>query len=269
MGEADEAIIATNPLGWEQSGSSQESMPSPTHRPPVKGVYWISGGLLLAALFVLPWDSWLTHPNNVATVPGDLRKFIGLSEIFAHGFGVLVIAAVIWRLVPQAIRFLPRIALCAFWPALLVNGLKLQFGRWRPIRFFDEFSVSHFPTNQAETWLGWMPYDKFNAVYATQSFPSAHTATVWGLTIGMMWAFPKGKWLFVALACLASVQRVISFAHWPSDVLVGAAIAFCFAGALTQNWGVGKWLTRLENRFEPLKPGEFLNRDQATVRKAA
>lgn len=269
MRETETATIAKDTTRWGVPDQSGEDQIGECERRPVRGVYWISGGLLLAAVFMLRWDSWLTHPSNVATVPGDLRKFIGLSEIFAHGFGVLVIAAVIWRLVPDAIRFLPRIALCAFWPALLVNGLKLQFGRWRPIRFFDEFSVSHFPTDQAETWLGWMPYDKFNAVYATQSFPSAHTATVWGLAIGMMWTFPKGKWLFVALACLASVQRVISFAHWPSDVLVGAAIAFCFAGALTQNWGAGRWLTKLEQRFEPQKTESMVEQVVESNRRAA
>ncbi|MEL7496692.1 MAG: phosphatase PAP2 family protein [Planctomycetota bacterium] len=243
--------IATGAI---ESATTVEAPPATATRQVIPYNYLLSIGLVGLAVLCLNWDSTLSHPDNVKSVPGDLRKFIGLSEIFAHGFGVLVISLVLWLLVPNAARFIPRIAMCAFWPSLIVNGLKLQFYRWRPIRFFDEFSVSHFPADQSETWLGWFAYDKWNMVYATQSFPSAHTATAWGLAIGMSWAFPKGRWLFFGIALLASVQRVISFAHWPSDVLVGAAIAFCFAGALTQNWGVGKWLSRLESHWDHSKP---------------
>ena len=80
------------------------------------------------------------------------------------------------------------------------------------------------------------------------SFPSGHAATAWGLSIGLAWVFPKGRWLFFSLAAMASFQRVASFSHWPSDVLMGTAIGFLMAGVLTENWGLGKHLTRLENR---------------------
>ena len=216
---------------------------------PIRFVYWISLALAVCAFFILPLDSLLAHPENLKSVPGDLLKFVGLSELFAHGFGVLVITLVLWTLVPTSVKYLPRIVTCAFWPSIIVHFIKFQFARFRPIRFFDEHSVSHFPADQAETWLGWMPDDKLNTVYVTQSFPSAHTATVWGLAIGMAWAFPKGRWLFFTIAILASMQRVVSFAHWPSDVLVGAAIAFCFAGAVTQNWGVGRIFSALESHW--------------------
>lgn len=220
---------------------------------PIRFVYWISLAFAVGAFFILPFDSLITHPDNVKSVPGDLLKFVGLSELFAHGFGVLVIALVLWTLVPKSVKFIPRIVTCALWPAIIVHAIKFQFARSRPIRYFDEQSVSHFPADQAETWLGWMPYGKLNTIYATQSFPSAHTATVWGLAIGMAWAFPKGRWLFFTIALLASMQRVISYAHWPSDVLVGAAIAFCFAGAVTQNWGLGRIFSMLEKRWAALE----------------
>ena len=216
--------------------------------------YWISLVLILVAIVSFFFaDAQLADPGFFAWMPGDAKKFIGLSETFAHGFGVLLIAMTVWFLAPEAIRYLPRIALCAFWPALIVQGIKIQFFRWRPIRFFDEFSVAHFPVDQTETWLGWWVQASINSDYVTQSFPSGHAATAWGLAIGMTYAFPKGKWLFVFLALLASIQRVMVYAHWPSDVLVGAAVAFCFAGALTQNWGVGRWLDYWESRFGPCR----------------
>ena len=138
--------------------------------------------------------------------------------------------------------------MCACWPAVGVLLFKSLIGRYRPISYFDEESNVHFPASIAETWLGWMPRDQFNVIYAYQSFPSAHTATGWGLAIGLAWVFPKGRWLFFGVAALGSIQRVTSFAHWPSDVFCGAAIAFVMAGALTQNWGFGYFLGRFENR---------------------
>lgn len=231
--------------------STSEALPDLNLNRRFQHNYFVSFALLVLAAASFCWaDTQLADPSFFAWMPGDARKFIGLSEAFAHGFGVLLIALVIWFLAPTAIRFVPRIALCAFWPALIVQGIKGLFGRWRPIRFFDEASIAQFPLDQRETWIGWMSESSIHSGYFTQSFPSGHTATAWGLAIGMTFAFPQGRWLFIFLAILASLQRVMVYAHWPSDVLVGAAIAFCFAGALTQRWGVGRLLDVLEAKWQ-------------------
>jgi membrane-associated phospholipid phosphatase len=138
--------------------------------------------------------------------------------------------------------------MCAFWPAAGVNLVKVLIGRYRPIDYLSNREERTFPSDIAETWLGFLPNEQWNTLYATQAFPSAHTATSWGLAIGMAWAFPKGRWLFFGIALLTSIQRVTSAAHWPSDVFFGAAIAFVMAGAITQNWGFGYWFGRFENR---------------------
>jgi membrane-associated phospholipid phosphatase len=205
--------------------------------------------LVGGALFISRYDAWLTHPDRVHQLPGDVLRLFFLTEFFAHGFGVVVLAAGIFMLAPGSRACIPRIAACALWPGLIAHLLKIQFARRRPIRFFDEFSVSHFPDDPSKTWLGWFHKNQWNYEYINQSFPSAHTATVWGLAIGMIWAFPQGRWLFIVIAAMASIQRVISYAHWPSDVLLGAAVAFFCAGALTQNWGLGWVLGQVERRL--------------------
>lgn len=209
--------------------------------------YLISAGLAVAAGIVWNWDRWWIQPERIQALPGDLRKCIDLSEVFAHGFGVLLVVGILAALVPASRRALPRVLACAFYPALVVQLLKVQFGRSRPIRYFDEFSVAHFPP-AGETWLGWRPWGQWNLEYALQSFPSGHSATAWGLAIGLAWLYPRGRWLFYGVAVLASMQRIIAYSHWPSDVLVGAAIAFCLAGSLTENWGAGYLLGRWERR---------------------
>ena len=57
-----------------------------------------------------------------------------------------------------------------------------------------------------------------------QSFPSAHTATAVGLAAALIWLYPQGRLVFSLLAVLVGCQRVASGAHYPSDVLVGAAV---------------------------------------------
>ncbi|HBE71417.1 MAG TPA: hypothetical protein DDW52_25000 [Planctomycetaceae bacterium] len=71
-----------------------------------------------------------------------------------------------------------------------------------------------------------------------RSFPSGHSATAWGLAIGLCLAFPRASGVLVFVATLASIQRISSGAHYPSDVLAGAAIACFWATVIL-------WCTRL------------------------
>lgn len=217
------------------------------HRPAMRG-YW-AVGLIMAglALCMFPFDLALTRPDNVQGIPGDLKRLVHLSEIFAHGFGVAIAAVGIWYLASDKRRFIPRVLCCALIPSIGVHLLKGTVGRLRPINFVPP-REREFPTEVSETWLGWLPEGQINLGSLTQSFPSGHAATAWGLAIGLAWVFPKGRWLFFSLAAVASIQRVASFSHWPSDVLVGSAIGFVMAGMLTENWGIGKSLSRWEHR---------------------
>ncbi len=202
--------------------------------------------LVVAACAVLPYEAWLSHPDRHSFLPGDVIRMSTLSELFAHGFGVVVVAIGIYTLAPKSRLTIPRIVACAFWPGLVAHFLKLQIARLRPIHYFDADSQANFPTDLSATWMGWLRNWDLNTIYAQQSFPSAHSATVWGFAVGMMWAFPRGKYLFICLATLASIQRVVDYAHWPSDVLAGAAVGILCGGALQQNWGFGWLLGRLE-----------------------
>ena len=229
--------------------------------------YWIWSALFVALAFaVMPFDQLLGDPNNMEAMPGDLKRIVTLSEIFAHGFGIAVVGGCIWLLSSSHRKLVPRIVMCAVWPALGVHLVKLMVARFRPIKYFDELSQAHFPGRISETFLGFMPGEHLNTTYVQQSFPSAHAATAWGLAIGLSWAFPKGRWFFVGIAVLAAIQRVTSFAHWASDVFCGIAIAFLMAGALTHNWGIGWVLHRIENRWPEDSDsyegqGEFLGSD--------
>ncbi len=69
------------------------------------------------------------------------------------------------------------------------------------------------------------------------SMPSGHTLTAFAVAAGMYFALPVGRrwrfgWLF-ALAAGTGLSRIAVGAHWPGDVVVGAALGV-LAGLLGQ-----------------------------------
>jgi membrane-associated phospholipid phosphatase len=46
--------------------------------------------------------------------------------------------------------------------------------------------------------------------------------------------YPRGRFLFAAFAMSVGLQRILGSAHYPSDVLVGAAVGWFCAVAVTR-----------------------------------
>ncbi len=220
---------------------------------------WMFFGAVLCgllALLVADFDIALLQFLNPDMLPGDASRILKLSEFFAHGMCVAVVVWATWVMAPEYRRHLLRLLMCVIWPPLIVHAVKTIVVRRRPTSYLDQLLVPSYPDTSAETWEGLMLQGEFNLVYQSQSFPSAHTAAVVGLAIGMCWLFPKGKYLYVFLACLASLQRVVFLAHWPSDVLASVAIAVLISGGLVQNWGLGYLMGRFEQ--EESRPNELI-----------
>jgi membrane-associated phospholipid phosphatase len=184
--------------------------------------------LFVLGLIALGADVSVARAIRSWDLPGDLEKSIELSEFFAHGFGVGFILVSILVLFPTARCRIPRLIACAVLSGLGATVLKNVLARIRPIEF-----ATNLPESIGETWIGILPVfrmpEQFD--YPIQSFPSAHTATAFGLAFGLIWLFPRGRYLFLSMACLGGLQRVVSQAHWSSDVLFGATVA-CLVSAL-------------------------------------
>lgn len=199
--------------------------------------------LFSLAVAALPFDAIITANRRSGILAGDVRRIIQLSEFFGHGFGLAVVGYMIWVLAPAKRRFLPRLIACTVLPGLVVHAIKTLVARRRPGFYYPEFT-----DNGAETWLGILPEGIPNHEYLTQSFPSAHAATAFGLAIALSWMFPQGRHAFFVFASLAALQRVVYGAHWASDVFVGSAFGILVASLVFSIKKVDRIFAKMEHR---------------------
>lgn len=172
----------------------------------------------LAFLIDLPLAIWAKEQ----AYPKALVKACNLSEIFAHGFGVLIIAWVITLLDGRGWRRGLTVLIAALSAGLAGDVIKLLIFRTRP-RDFD------FSTGILTTFQEWLPVATRHVEHLSSSFPSSHAATAAGLAFVLMLLYPKGRPAFAVLFFLACAQRVFAGAHFLSDVLFGAGIGWSAA----------------------------------------
>ncbi|MEE3623736.1 phosphatase PAP2 family protein [Nitrospirillum sp. BR 11752] len=93
---------------------------------------------------------------------------------------------------------------------LAVDGVKAVVGRPRPILFLSEGAMWPQP---------------FHMGFRYYSFPSGHADTLvaLALSIGILW--PRHRRALVGLALALATTRLWVGAHYPSDVVAGAAVA--------------------------------------------
>lgn len=114
------------------------------------------------------------------------------------------------RWIQQTRRFFKFLLINVVASGLLVNLLKIGFGRSRPKLLFAGGDYGfHFLELSAAHW----------------SFPSGHsnTAMVIGLTLVLF--YPRWGWLGLVAALLAGFSRIALLQHYPSDVIGGAFVA--------------------------------------------
>ena len=201
----------------------------------------------LALAIDLPVARWFKGHRP----PSEINRFLNFSEAFAHGTGVAVILLVAtaldpsltagwraprrspsrsWSMLGERVRRteLCRVIAAAYGGGLVVDVIKAVVDRVRPRAADLQGTVSALATfsEQAATWAreqGATSASDFN------SFPSGHSATAAGLAAALAWKYPRGAWVFAALAAAGAAQRVVSLAHYPSDACLGAAIGLATA----------------------------------------
>ncbi|WP_010584149.1 phosphatase PAP2 family protein [Schlesneria paludicola] len=181
---------------------------------------WLVPGLLLVAsacslLIDVPLATVFAAKQLPEGIDRPLREMLEICEAFGHGFGASLILITVVVLDPRQKRCLGWMIAGSLGAGLMANCVKLLVRRTRP-RDFNWSATSVWDTFVRD----------YNESGAMQSFPSSHTALAVGLAVVLTSAYPRGRWLFVAMAILVGMQRIVSSAHFPSDVFAGAAVGW-------------------------------------------
>ncbi len=196
----------------------------------------VLAGIGVAALAIdVPLARWV----RAGYCPGFLQKVGGLSEMFSHALGIVMIVVGIAVLDPWHRYVIPRILAAALGAGLVANVFKLLVARMRPGHV--DFDVVD---RGIDTFGGWLPLAG-NPSWQ-QGFPSSHMATAAGLAIVLAAFYPRGRWLFPACAALAGLQRVLHQSHFMSDVFWGAAVGCIFAPLCVYGSRLSQTFDRLE-----------------------
>lgn len=204
--------------------------------------------LVLAAIFVLPWDAAIAQWCRQEKLPGELRAIVRLAETFAHGYGIAAILITLLLIDPPHRRDTLWTAAGTALGGIMANVIKLNVARLRP-QTIDSLASPDwtigwqgmFPWLQG--WEGWI--DR-----SLQAFPSGHTATAAAFATCLSVTYPQARWWFALLAALAGLQRIDAGAHFPSDVFAGAALGVV-CGALTMR--IHRRKTKRKSRTKPSK----------------
>lgn len=204
------------------------------------GYYWIVVGLFFLGLCALAIDVPVARWVAAGHISGDFAALFELSEVFAHGIGIAGILVTVGILDRSRRWALPRVVCMVFCTGMACNLIKLLVERNRP-RSFD------LAQSAQDSFAGFLPL--LSAGSDGQSIPSAHAASAAALAVALAWLYPRGTIWWFALALFASLQRIDSLSHFPSDTLWGVSIGLLIAGGILHGWLSNPWLDRLEYRL--------------------
>lgn len=185
-------------------------------------------GLFLAAL-LLPFDDAISRAVTAFRPTGDLRRELELIQQFGGVTTIALVSLLIWRLDPKRVARLLDWLLAAAITWAAVFALKTTLGRPRP-KFPGEHLHFLGPLNTYVVQEGDPPRHAWEFwhedVTEIWSMPSSHTAFAAVAAIFLARLYPRLTPLMIIAVCVVAACRVLFKAHYPSDVILGAAIAF-------------------------------------------
>ena len=237
----------TNNMPRAKPGHAQASAATSVLAPPEtsRGFYLAlltPLALLAAAVAALAVDLPLAHwcLNSHNKLGQEVIRIFSPAEAYGHGIGLVFVLLAIYQLDPGRRWALVRLATMALAAGLMADMVKLLVLRTRPREF-------NFLGGVGDTFGQWLPL--WHGLSGQQSMPSGHTALAVGLALGLAWLYPRGRWLFPAMAAMVACQRITGGAHFLSDTLVAASLGCLSAAIFQKGPRVASLFGRLENRL--------------------
>jgi membrane-associated phospholipid phosphatase len=251
----------------EETTTTPTTVPPPTaptatppRRRPRTTILLAVWAALIAGAFVLdrPVAKWIA---TYEPIPAKRKKAPGIALAKKIGdFRYLSVAIVAAAIVHRARWRAGVMLLAAAAISAAFYGSKWVFGRHRPSHLLEPFTLHWFK-------------DGLPGIFYAQelSFPSGHACLTFAVAGGLAALFPRWSWAFFAVCVIVGVQRVLEGAHYPSDVVAGAAFGLLsshIALRLASGWFGPAWLLDVNEAAADQRGNEGAV-DQRVIDKAA
>lgn len=225
---------------------------------------WLILGVgLVAAAAVMPFDGAVAsfcrrlQDGGDLALGGDLRRTLQFLQQFGDLASSLVVGLAIFLAAPHLRRRLLDWLVAALAVAAVSHVLKSVVGRPRPWVLHSGHALPGYDSPWCFTGpLGTYPLPRVGPDGAVShvwrhawefwggigshlaSMPSSHTSAAGAMAAALAGLFPRLAPLVYALVAVVSVTRVVFGAHYPSDVVAGAALGLALGiTAMDSRWG--------------------------------
>lgn len=200
-------------------------------------------GLILAAA-LWSFDGPISSAARSLTLSGDLKRELDALAQYGQGAVSIIVGLLIASLDPDRRRRLIDWGVAALLVGVSCSVSKVLIGRPRPLLedpgiLLGPWGMHPVPTGEPGKFILAHAWEMTSRIqYALGSMPSRHATFAASLSVVLWTLYPKIRPVAVALMVLVAAMRVITGAHYPSDVVIGLALGTALTTvAMRRFWG--------------------------------